>query len=187
MYAYGSCNPVNRANWESAAWCLSSFVNHLDGVLPWQSLGGANYLRSTPNPEGLIIDPKNSMGDAIASFRIHALRRGAQDCELLRLLQLSRGWSREHIGLLVSQRVPLQGVYRQAFTDEAAAMSFSNLTAQGFSEMKEGVLQLIEASTGYVESGVFEVAETPMTITRPAGGPFYRGGEIGRASCRERV
>jgi hypothetical protein len=148
MYAYGSANGFGRNNWESAAWCLRAYTNYSDGVLPWQSLGGAAALTSG-DPRGggnaLIIDTGGKFGHAVASFRVHALRRGAQDCELLRLLQLKRGWSRDHIGLLAAQRVPLTAKYRQAFADEAAAMTFGRLTSQGFCEMKEGVLQLLAA------------------------------------------
>jgi len=145
LYAYGSCNPPSRSNWESAAWCLKTFALNGDGVLPWQSLGGPSALTRGDRRGGgnaLIIDA-GKFGHALASFRVHALRRGAQDCELLRLLQLKNGWSREHIGLLVAQKVPLTAQFRQQFTDEAAAITFGTLTARGFCEMKEGVLQLL--------------------------------------------
>ena len=46
-------------------------------------------------------------------------------------------------GLLVNQKVPLTAKYRQAFADQAAAMTFDSLTSQGFAEMKEGVLRLL--------------------------------------------
>ena len=146
MYAYGSCNASSRSNWESAAWCLRAYTNNSDGVLPWQSLGGADALTRGDPPSGgnaLIIDTGGRFGHAIASFRVHALRRGAQDCELLRLLQLKNGWSREHVGVLVSQKLPLTARYRQRFEDEAAAVTFGTLTGQGFCELKEGVLQLL--------------------------------------------
>ena len=141
MYAYGSCNDPRRSNWESAAWCLKAYAHYCDGVLPWQSLAGAGALRKL-DKNGLIINA-GQYGHAVASFRVHAMRRGAQDCELLRLLQLKNDWSREHIGLLVSQKVPLTAQYKQRFVDEAAAVTFGTLTARGFCEMKEGVLQLL--------------------------------------------
>jgi hypothetical protein len=146
LYAYGSCNSFTASNWQSAAWCLKSFVGNGDGVLPWQSLGGAAALTRGDRPGGgnsLIIDTGPRFGHAVASFRVHALRRGAQDCELLRLLQLKNGWSREHLGVLVSQKVPLMAQFRQRFEDEAAEVTFGTLTGQGFCEMKEGVLQLL--------------------------------------------
>ncbi len=143
MYAYGSCPNHKNSKWETAAWCLKAFVNESDGVLPWQSLGKG---LTNPDPNGggngLIVNAP-PYGDAIASFRVHGFRRGAQDCELLRLLMFKNKWSRAHMGVLVSQKVPLSAEYNQKFVDEAAAVKFGKMTAQGFSEMKEGVLQLL--------------------------------------------
>ena len=146
LYAYGSCNAFGRNNWESAAWCLKTYTLNGDGVLPWQSLGGPKALIAGDRSGGgnaLIINAGKKFGHAVASFRVHALRRGAQDCELLRLLQLKKGWSREHMGLLVAQKVPLTSMFKQSFTDEAAALTFGTVTSQGFCEMKEGILQLL--------------------------------------------
>jgi len=144
MYAYGSCAPAAKGNWENAAWCLKAYVTESDGVLPWQSLGKG---LANPDPGGngnaLITDAGGPYGHAIGSLRLHALRRGAQDCELLRLLQLKNGWSRQHLGLLVAQKVPLTSEYRQRFTDESAATAFGQLSSRGFVEMKEGVLTLL--------------------------------------------
>ena len=144
MYAYGSCPSHLASKWQTAAWCLKSFVQECDGVLPWQSLGkGLN----NPDPKGsgnaLIVDG-GEYGNAIASLRVHAMRRGAQDCELMRLLMLKKGWSRQHLGVLISPKVPLPAKYNPRFTDEAAALAFKTLTSQGFIEMKEGILQLLE-------------------------------------------
>jgi hypothetical protein len=144
LYAYGSCAPAEKSNWDNAAWCLKTFANESDGVLPWQSLGKG---LTNPDPEGngnaLITDAGEPYGHAVASLRLHGLRRGAQDCELLRLLQLRKGWSRQHIGLLISQKVPLSSEYKQRHTDEAAAASFGQFSSQGFIEMKEGILIML--------------------------------------------
>lgn len=143
MYAYGSCPNYKNSKWETAAWCVKAFVNESDGVLPWQSLGnGLNNPDPKGGGNGLIVNA-GPHGDAIASFRVHGFRRGAQDCELLRLLMLKNNWSRAHMGLLVSQKIPLSAEYKQAFVDEAAAVTFDKMTAQSFCEMKEGVLRLL--------------------------------------------
>jgi len=134
---YGSCNAVNQSNWGSAVWCLKAFALNGNGVLPWQSLAGSDAMTAY-DTNGLIINA-GSYGVAIASYRVHALRRGAQDCELLRLLQLMNGWSREHCGMLVSQKVPLTSQF-----PTNPDPIYGTLTSQGFCEMKEGVLQLLE-------------------------------------------
>jgi hypothetical protein len=143
LYCYGSCNPVNRSNWESAAWCLKAYAHHCDGVLPWKSVGNERALQR-PDQTALVVVRGGGKPPA-ASFRVHALRRGAQDCELLRLLQIKKGWSREQIGLLVSQKIPLTSKFKQAKAEDASAVTFNSLTAQGFCELKEGVLKLLTA------------------------------------------
>ncbi len=145
LYTYGSANGSSRSNWESAAWCLRAYAQYQDGVLPWQSLGGEASLTKGDSKGGgnaLIIDTgKAGFGHAVASFRVHALRRGAQDCELLRLLQLKKNWSREHIEQIVLQRVPISS--KHAVSEAASAVTFGSMTSQGFAELKEGVLKLL--------------------------------------------
>ena len=137
-YAYGSCNAVNQSNWNSTVWCLNTFALNGNGVLPWQSLAGAAAMTAY-DTNGLIINPGGAYGNAVASFRVHALRRGAQDAELLRLLQLKNGWSREHCGMVVAQKVPLASYFPLS-----GDPLYGTLTGQGFCEMKEGLLQLLE-------------------------------------------
>ncbi len=145
MYAYGACAPFEKSNWDNAAWCLKAYAGESDGVLPWQSLGKGLANPDPPDSgNALIVDAGSPYGNAIGSLRLHALRRGAQDCELLRLLQLKQGWSRQHVGLLVSQKVPLDSQYKPRFTDDATATTFGPLSSQGFVELKEGVLKLLE-------------------------------------------
>lgn len=137
LYWYGSCNSPSTSNWQSASWCLKSFALNGNGVLPWQSLAGTAAMTSY-DTNGLIIDA-GTYGHAVASFRVHALRRGAQDAELLRLLQLKNGWSREHCGVLTAQKVPLTSQFPQNPNP-----LYGTLTSRGFCEMKEGVLILLE-------------------------------------------
>ncbi len=145
LYAYGACAPFEKGNWDNAAWCLKAYAFDSDGVLPWQSLGnGLNNPDAGGNGNALVVDAGERYGHAIGSLRLHGLRRGAQDCELLRLLQLRNGWSRQHIGLLVAQKVPLASEYKQRFVDDAGAATFGGLSSQGFVAMKEGVLKLLE-------------------------------------------
>jgi len=145
LYAYGACADAAKSNWENAAWCLKAYACGSDGVLPWQSLGTG---LSNPDPDGsgnaVITNAGGEYGNAVGSLRLHGLRRGAQNCELLRLLQLKNSWTRQQIGALVSQKVPLTSEYKQKFTDEAAAATFGKLSSQGFVEMQEGVLKLLE-------------------------------------------
>jgi hypothetical protein len=142
LYAYGSCNKPERSNWESVAWCVKAFAHGCEGVLPWQSIAGGGALEK-PDPNGLIVDA-GKHGHAVASLRVHALRQGAEICELLRLLQIQRGWSREHIRLLVGRELGLATEFSQGFADEAAAVSFQSVDADSMLRFKQGILALLD-------------------------------------------
>ena len=142
-HVYGACNEVAAPNLESAVWCLNAYVLGMNGVLPWSSIGDAGSLVEA-DQNGLIV-PGDSAGHSgpVASLRVFALRRGAQDVELLRMLAEERGYSREQIGALVAQRVPLGARFTQTSADDAAALEFSELSARDLVALKEGVLLLL--------------------------------------------
>jgi hypothetical protein len=141
LHTYGECNAVNRSNWESAAWCLQAYVNGCDGVLPWQSIGKQDALTKADNT-GLLLFSKVHNA-SVASLRVHALRRGAQDVELLRLLQLKKGWNREQIAMLVGQKIKLRSDFKQLREDDATAAVFNELSGASFLELKESVMRLL--------------------------------------------
>jgi len=139
---YGSPSAVEDNNWDAAVWPLATFVRHFDGILPWQSLGGPAALRQ-PMQHALLIDG-GSYGHAVASYRLHGFRYGAQICELLRLVQLKTGWSREQLGLLVAQAVPLQFHPDESIDWQRRGPPFARPTgAWQFLQLKEGLLQLL--------------------------------------------
>ncbi|PCJ59963.1 MAG: hypothetical protein COA79_09155 [Planctomycetota bacterium] len=150
LYTYGTCNNVNRNSWESAAWCTKAFLRNCDGVLPWQTIKNQDALVKG-HVEGLIVVNRSGSikigdkeyGSAIASFRVHALRRGAQNNELFRLLEINKGWTRSQIALLVSQKLKLMSTFKQRFSDEASAVTFKGLNSNDFIKLKEGVLKLL--------------------------------------------
>jgi len=139
-HVYGVANDVAASNHQSALWCLKAYALGLNGVLPWQSLGDADSLRK-PEATALIV-PGNLGGydGPIASLRVFALRRGAQDVELLRLLARKRGYNSDQIAALISQKLPLGAEFTQRFPEEAAGLVFPEASAQAFADLKEGVL-----------------------------------------------
>jgi len=148
LVAYGGANENSRPNLESAAWCIKCYVYECDGALPWQGLGGDDAFDKGDNPDygnALIVDARKRFGiNAVASFRVHAFRQGAQIAELLRLLEKKNGWGRQHSALLVAQLIPLNTEFKQAFTDDAAAVTFKNMNGDAFVKLKEGILKLLE-------------------------------------------
>ncbi|HUT01982.1 MAG TPA: hypothetical protein VM031_05980, partial [Phycisphaerae bacterium] len=144
--SYGACNPPEESNWNSVAWCLTTFLAGGDGVLPWQSLGSGESL-TKPDKLALIVPDVPGQG-AIASVRVKALRRGAQDCEYLLELAERRGLNREQLRALVARRVAPKATLRQLSEDDAAPVSFDPLDPDAFAALREGVAKLIEQAQG---------------------------------------
>lgn len=143
-YVYGSCNAPSRPNTETAAWCLKAFAMGADGVLPWNTVGDEKAL-TEPDENGLLV-PGTIFGvPVVASYRLHALREGAELCELLRLAAARQGWTRAQAGMYAAQFVPLGGEFRQARADDASAVTFGDLDADGFVRLKTALLGLAAA------------------------------------------
>lgn len=149
FYSYGACNRPNLSHWNSAVWCLQTFLAGGDGVLPWQSLGsvaggqGQSGSLRAPDPHGLIVP--NALGQgAIGSIRIMALRRGAQDCEYLLTLGERYGFNREQLRALVAQKIAPKATLKQLNEDDAAPVTFDALDPDKFTELREGLAKLIE-------------------------------------------
>lgn len=140
---YGSCNAVGESNLQTAAWCLRAYVAGCEAVLPWSAVDGEGDSLRRPNANGLIVNGRSLGYGPLASFRVFALRRGAQDVEILRLLARQQGWTPEQMGLLVERRIPLRAGLPRDADDEAAAARFEGLTARQFVELKEAVLYRI--------------------------------------------
>ena len=76
---------------------MQAFVEGADGILPWQSLGGAKSF-ITPDRNALLVDATKVLGiDWVVSLRVKALRRGQQNVELLVMLEKKFGYKREQI------------------------------------------------------------------------------------------
>jgi hypothetical protein len=162
LYIYGSCNPVERNSYESAAWCLKAYSVGGDGVLPWQSVGGDSSF-DQPNVLGLLVSGKRFGMTAVPSMRVMALRHGAQQCELLKqVLDGHPGWNRWHALALIQQKVPLEAVSNLRNVDQVTAAAFQAMTAENFLELKEGLLQMLSKD---------KVADKPIQANLPAPGP----------------
>jgi hypothetical protein len=147
VWTYGGCNSPAVANHQTTCWTLKAYSNECDGVLPWQSIGGDQAFDKGDgdgsNGNMLIVDGKRFGLNAVASFRVHAFRCGAQICELLRLLEQKNGWGRSQSAALVGQLINMRSEFKQAFMDDAAALKFDDVNGDVFVQLKEGILQLL--------------------------------------------
>lgn len=147
LYAYGECNPMGRTNLETVVWCIKAHLSGCDGVLPWQSLADDRAFdlgdKATVG-NALIVDGRKRFGvNAIASYRVHALRAGAELAELLYLLEERRGWSREQAAVVVERFVPLAGSFQQASPDQASGVTFGPLNSAALTDLRIALLHLL--------------------------------------------
>ena len=77
--------------------------------------------------------------DRAAEFRA----QGSDSTDLLRLLEQKNGWGRVHSALLVAQAISLKSEFKQAFADDAAAVTFKGLTGDSFVKLKDGILKKV--------------------------------------------
>ena len=143
VYVYGSCNAVERQPLESTAWCFKAYAAGADGVLPWSSVKGGGAL-TKPETNGLLVDGSRFGIPCVASMRVLALRSGAQVVEILRKVAARRKLTRDQAGLLIAQKIPLGGNYRQRFGDEASAVTFGRLSGDNLAHLKEGLLLMLK-------------------------------------------
>jgi hypothetical protein len=147
LYAYGECNPPERSNFETVLWCLTAYLHGCDGVLPWQSLGQESaFLTGDTSGTGnaLLVDGRKRFGrNAIASYRVHALRAGAQLSELLRLLEEKNGWNRSQSLAVVSPFLPVAGRFEQRFHDEAGPLTFPPVGGNALTDLRTGLLRAL--------------------------------------------
>jgi len=160
LYCYGACNPLMRndkpvSHYESAAWCIKAYVHGCDGILPWLSLfDGDGKLLTEPGSgyhgldNGLLIDGQRFGVARVASYRVFALREGAQLVELMRQVAAARGYTRVQMGMLVEPKVQLGAAFKQAFADEAAAVSFGEVSGDAFVELREALLTMLSSPAG---------------------------------------
>ncbi|MCC7491042.1 MAG: hypothetical protein IT204_01765 [Fimbriimonadaceae bacterium] len=147
-WLYGAALPPGQPSLQTAAWCLRAWCGGLDGVVPWDSVGGdQNYERAS---ELALLLPGRRYGQPIAlpSLRLKALRDGQQECERLNLL-LARlpQHSRDEIAAALAGVLSLDAEARSRYTDDAGQMVFTGLTPAGWERWRQTVAAWLESAT----------------------------------------
>jgi hypothetical protein len=104
---YGSSNPIEESNVQAAAWCLDAWTLGADGVLPWQTIGGAESWQTADALALFYPATAESGGKPAASLRLKSYRRGQQDVEYLVLWTQLTDQPRWAVGETVRQALDL--------------------------------------------------------------------------------
>jgi hypothetical protein len=139
FWHYGTCNDVGRSNLECVAWALSAYLAGADGILPWNTIGSdSSYERPDATA---ILYPGRRFGieGPVASLRLKAMRRGAQDCEYLNMLATARGLDRADLRTLVGPKLGLEAQTVQRYAEDAGTLRFDGLSADTFGRLRESL------------------------------------------------
>ncbi|HEY2249818.1 MAG TPA: DNRLRE domain-containing protein [Planctomycetaceae bacterium] len=107
VVCYGSTNDIVQSNVQPAAWSVDSWLDGVDGVLPWQTIGND---ASWANADTLsLFYPGGPAGlkEPVASARLKAYTRGQQDVEYLTLLARVEKQSQQELAPRVREILPL--------------------------------------------------------------------------------
>lgn len=143
---YGTTNDPAGSNVQPAAWCLDSWTQGGDGVLPWQVIGNAESWEHGDATCLFYPGPSVGLKEPIASIRLKAYLRGEQDVEYLCLLAKQQHQSQLIFGQRVLSAIALRG-RRQGtgFTggEDAGRMTYSNLKPADLWALRTRVAQAI--------------------------------------------
>lgn len=119
-YAYGSANRVQKSNLQPVEWSLEAWLNGLDGVIPWQTLGKQRSW--TGADQNALFYPGETIGKPgpLPSIRLKAFRRGQQDVEYLVLLMKAFGVIRSDMRRLVIDWLNQGQNFTQALEEDEA-------------------------------------------------------------------
>jgi hypothetical protein len=143
---YGSPNRIICSNFNSRLWCWETWLLHGDGVMPWNFTGKSNYQAWEKPDNDCLIYPGAPRGltEPVASMRLKALRRGAQDMEYLYLLEEKYGVDRGSLVEALQKMLFLKG--RQELRSEEALeeMQFENLRPEDLEKIRIFIGEMLQ-------------------------------------------
>jgi hypothetical protein len=144
VWIYGGLpNPGGSGEW-ARAWCLQTFLDGADGLLPWLATGDVRNW-TEPADTALVLPPKPGMESrAYATLRLKTLRRGQQDVELLRLLLAKMKASREEIRKGLAETLGLAPDFHKTSEVDAGRLDYKNLDSDRFECFRRSVLAALE-------------------------------------------
>jgi len=143
FWHYGTANDVGASNLQTVAWAWQANLAGADGILPWNSIGTESAYRE-PEATALLY-PGRPLGrdEPVASLRLKALRRGAQDVEYLRLLAERRGWNRADLREALRGLLEFEAATRTDYAEDAGRLVFDALTPKHLARVRDAVRQAL--------------------------------------------
>src|SRR4029077_15259452 len=95
VVCYGSTNDIHQSKVQPAAWSVDSWLDGVDGVLPWQTIGTDASWKKADTLSLFYPGAPAGLKEPVASIRLKSYTRGQQDVEYLTLLARVEKQSRQ--------------------------------------------------------------------------------------------
>lgn len=133
IQVYGSTNTLETSNYQPVGWCLDTWTQGADGVIPWQTVGNAQSWEKA-DALSLFYPGTTTQGRGpFASIRLKAYLRGQQDVEYLALLAKVLKEPRWSVGAAARRLLKLDLTRRSADTaaiEDAGRNDYDGLRPQ---------------------------------------------------------
>jgi hypothetical protein len=178
VVSYGGSNDLPQSNVQPAAWCVDAWLNGVDGVLPWQTIGSD---ASWKQGDALALFYPGEPGgekEPVPSIRLKAYTRGQQDVEYLTLLSQVAGEPRrataERVGTVFSIAGAREGT---GFVggEDAGRIDYGKLRPQDLWKLRVRLAALISAKHPKAERKLVDFRTPPRDPS--AGVPGYVSGQ----------
>jgi len=139
FWHYGTCNDVGRTDLECVAWALSAYLAGADGILPWNTIGSDSSFEQADATAILYPGRRFGIEGPVASLRLKAMRRGAQDCEYLNMLAAARGLDRADLRTVAAPMLGIEAQTVRQYAEDAGALRFVGQSATTFARLRESL------------------------------------------------
>ncbi len=129
LWHYGEAPAPSRPLSEFEAWPTRAYLAGADGVVPWQTVGGDANIERAESTALIVPGRRLGVSGPLATLRLKALGRGAQDVELAIAVARRRGWSREQLRLALADLIAsgdgeaMRAALRSALTTQPSPAS----------------------------------------------------------------
>jgi hypothetical protein len=143
VWIYGGV-PMGGSGESARAWAIQVFLDGADGVVPWLALGTVKAW-DQPEDTALLLPPKPGMEKRpYATLRLKGLRRGEQDCELLRMLLSKLKASRAEVKGGLARSLGLLGDFKKTSEEDAGRVDYGHLDPDRFEALRQSVLEALD-------------------------------------------
>jgi len=146
-WEYGGAGSVKNAPVSLRGWVVESWLNGMDGLLPWQSYGtDASWTSAENANDSSVFYPamsKWNYNGAYGSLKMKGFRDGQQDAECLLLLAKKLGATRAEIREALKPYVDLKGEITAEggtiLAEAAGSVSYRGLTPDAMARLRKAI------------------------------------------------